>query len=143
MIRNGKKVKFRVYRKPTNRENYVHFFSGHSDRVKRGIVIGFFLRAFRICSDEFLQDEIKHIYTSFTKLKYPKGLLIYLKNKAIKIRAKTSESTKRKSNVKYVSIPNSGQAETIAKHLEGGGMKVAIVSGAKVGEMLSAKKTNE
>ena len=39
-------VKFKVYRKLTNKECYVHFYSGHSERVKRGVVIGFFLERF-------------------------------------------------------------------------------------------------
>ena len=73
------RVRFKVYRKPTNKECYVHFYSGHRDSVKQGIIIGFFLRAYRTCSEEFLDDEIQHIISSFTKLKYPKGLLLDLK----------------------------------------------------------------
>ena len=41
IVRKDKNVKFKVYRKPSNKESYVHFFSGHSERVKRGIVLGF------------------------------------------------------------------------------------------------------
>ena len=51
IIRSENQLKLKVYRKPTNREDHVHFFSGHSERVKRGIVLGFFLRALRICSE--------------------------------------------------------------------------------------------
>ena len=73
IIKTESGFKFKVHRKPTNKEDYVHFYSGHSERVKSGIVIGFFLRAMRICDDEYIEDEIKHIYEAFTKLKYPKG----------------------------------------------------------------------
>ena len=52
--------KFKVHRKPTNKEYYVHFESGHSERVKSGIVIGFFPRAMRVCDHEYLDEEIKH-----------------------------------------------------------------------------------
>ena len=83
-IVRGDQVRFKVYRKPTNKECYVHYYSGHSDRVKRGVVIGFFLRAYRICSKEFLEEEIEHIMSSFTKLKYPKGLLISFETKSHK-----------------------------------------------------------
>ena len=76
------KFKFKVYRKPTNKEDYVHYYSGHSERVKSGVVIGFFLRAFRICDEEYLTEEIEHITETFTRLKYPKGLLIRLRKKA-------------------------------------------------------------
>ena len=35
--------RFKVTRKKAiNRENYVHFYSAHSDRINTGIVIGFF-----------------------------------------------------------------------------------------------------
>ena len=96
IIRDGSQAKFKVYRKPTNREDYVHFFSGHNDRVKSGIVLGFFLRAMRICSKEYLEEEIQHIMSSFMKLKYPKGYLIRLRKKATDIRNKAKVETQRK-----------------------------------------------
>ena len=34
--------KFKVHRKPTSREDYVDFYSVHSERTKSGVVIGFF-----------------------------------------------------------------------------------------------------
>ena len=132
-------VKFKVYRKPTNKECYVHFYSGHSDRVKRGVVIGFFLRAFRICSKEYLDEELEHIISSFTKLKYPKGFLLNLKQKALHIRTK-SKIGKKKKDERYLTIPISRPAETIASQLETTGFKVAFTSGKKVGDMFTKKK---
>ena len=82
IIRTNTCFKFKVHRKPTNREDYVHFYSAHSERVKSGIVIGFFLRAFRVCDKEYLNDEIEHIYEAFERLKYPKGFLIKQKESA-------------------------------------------------------------
>ncbi|XP_069992330.1 uncharacterized protein [Penaeus vannamei] len=49
---------FSVYRKPTNKDDFIHYFSAHSKRTKEGVVIGFFLRAFRICIPEFLEEEM-------------------------------------------------------------------------------------
>ena len=141
IVRTGNQVKFKVYRKPTNREDYVHFFSGHTDKVKRGIVIGFFLRAFRVCSEEYLEEEIQHIILSFMKLKYPKGFLLNLKKKAINIRNRSNRTKTRKKDVKYMSIPNSETAETIAKNLETTGIRVAVTSGRKIGEILTKNKT--
>ena len=43
------------------KEDYVHFFSGHDEGVKNGIVIGVFLRAFRVCSEDFFDDEIQQL----------------------------------------------------------------------------------
>ena len=143
IVRRGNHVKFKVYRKPTNREDYVHFFSGHSDSVKSGIVLGFFLRALRVCSKEYLEEEIQHIMSSFIRLKYPKGFLLNLKKKAVTIRNKSKKAKTRKKDVRYMTIPKSEKAETIAKHLETTGIKVALTSGRKLGDMLSQKVTTQ
>ena len=82
--REGQNLKYRVYRKPSCKEDYIHYYSGHNERYKRGVVIGFFLRAYRVCSPEYLQEEIEHIFKRFQQLKYPKGLLMTLKKKAQK-----------------------------------------------------------
>ena len=81
ILRDGSTAKHGVYRKPTSKEDYIHFHSGHHLRYKRGMVIGFFLRSYRICSSEFLKEGINHTFTKFTELKYPRGLLIQLQKK--------------------------------------------------------------
>ena len=133
-------VKFKVYRKPTNRECYVHFYSGHSERVKRGVVIGFFLRAYRICSEEYIEEEIKHIISAFTKLKYPRGFLVNLKKKALDIRKRSRTGKKTNKDERFITIPISKPAETIAKRLETTGFKVAFTSGKNVGNMLAIRE---
>ena len=143
IIRSKNRLKFKVYRKPTNREDYVDFFSGHSERVKRGIVLGFFLRALRICSQEFLDDEIQHIISSFLKLKCPKGLLLSLKKKSVAIRNRTSKEKSRKKDIRFISIPNSKAAESIVNELETAGIKIAVTSGKKIGGMLTEKKGSD
>ena len=137
------RVKFRVYRKPTNKECYVHYYSGHSDRVKRGVVLGFFLRAYRICSEEFLHDEIQHIISSFAKLKYPKRLLIDLKRKALQIRKRSTRTKPKKKDERYLAIPKSKPAETIVNQLERTGFKVSFTSGRKIGDMLKEKRKDK
>ncbi|XP_076061419.1 uncharacterized protein LOC143037189 [Oratosquilla oratoria] len=52
-----------------------HWFSAHDERTKVGVVIGFFPRALRICSREFLDDEVLRIKSTFRALGYPEGLL--------------------------------------------------------------------
>ena len=98
IIRTETGFKFKIYRKKTNKEDYVHFYSNHNERVKSGIVIGFFPRAFRICGDEFLQSEIEHINDSFIKLKYPKGYLIKQRQKAERIRSRTTRPDQDRRN---------------------------------------------
>ncbi|CAF3457421.1 unnamed protein product, partial [Rotaria socialis] len=38
---------FKVYRKQTHTNNYIHAFSGHCESVKKGVISGLFLRALR------------------------------------------------------------------------------------------------
>ena len=50
---------------------YTQFFSSHPFSTKRGIIISLFCRAHRICDENYIADEIKHIRSSFLKLQYP------------------------------------------------------------------------
>ena len=62
---------FTVYRKETNSENYIHFYSHHSKSIKSNIVSNMFTRALRVCDPQHLDQEIQHIFQSFMKLGYP------------------------------------------------------------------------
>ena len=75
-------LQFSVYRKPTNKDDLIHYFSAHSARVKSGVVIGFYLRALRICSPCFLQDELDYIVATFLRLKFPLAMLLRLQKTA-------------------------------------------------------------
>ena len=68
-------LKFSVFRKPTHSEGYLHFFSYSAPHIKVGLVQSLFLRAYRVCSPEFLNNEIDHIFRSLEKLAYPKHIL--------------------------------------------------------------------
>ena len=62
---------FKIYRKPSNTENYIHFYSFHSKNVKSNIVTNMFFRALRLCDPQYLDDEFKHIFHTFKNLGYP------------------------------------------------------------------------
>ena len=143
--------KFRVHRKPTNKEDYVHFYSAHSDRVKSGIVIGFFLRALRVCDKEYLNDEINHIFEVFEKLKYPKGFLISQRQKAERIRKRNATSantnersrTRNKNEKRWLTIPNFKKARIISRTLEKSDIKVATNTGVKIQEIMTKKEAED
>ena len=61
---------FKVYRKPTHSNSYVHAFSNHASDVKLGVISNIFLRAYKVCDNKFLKDEIEAISNSFHKLGY-------------------------------------------------------------------------
>ena len=62
---------FSVYRKPTNNLSYIHYYSGHCNKIKQSVFISMFLRAFRVCTPNFLDEEIAFIYSIGDKLCYP------------------------------------------------------------------------
>ncbi|XP_069992353.1 uncharacterized protein [Penaeus vannamei] len=76
---------FSVYRKPTNKDETIHYFSAHSKKTKEGVVIGFFLQALRLCRPEFLEGEMQHVCNTFQHLHYPRFMLTHLRRKAEKI----------------------------------------------------------
>lgn len=143
IIRTENGFKFKVFRKPTSKDDYVHFYSAHPDRVKSGIVIGFFLRALRICDKEFLAEEIIHIYETFLKLKYPKWFLMKQKKKAEEIMKRRKEKRNHQGEKKpdrWITIPYSKQAQAISRELEKIGVRVATSSGLKIKELVKTKE---
>ena len=143
IIRGDSGVKFRVYRKPTNKEDYIHFFSSHSMRTKSGIVIGFFLRAFRICSEEYIEDEVSHIFSIFRDLKYPKALLIKCRNKARQIRNRKTGQQKQsgepRQKKRLIIVPHSKHVHDIAAALKSSDVKLVEKSSTKIRDMVKTR----
>ena len=75
VIRCNNKYAFKVYRKPTFSISYIHFLSYHEDRIKIGLACNLFLRALRICSPEFCNEEFNTIRQQLTKLLYPRFII--------------------------------------------------------------------
>ena len=57
------------------RSGITHCYSAHPTNTKRGVLIGLFLRALRLCSTEHLEAETEHITRSFQRLKYPRFMI--------------------------------------------------------------------
>ena len=136
IIRSENTVKYKVYRKKTSQEDFIHYLSAHSDRIKSGVVIGFFLRAFRICSEEYLDAEVGHIFEAFTRLMYPKAFLLRCLRKAkkIKCKAKQTNLARNRSSQKLVVI--NSKTSSIARTLKKAGVKVVERTGAKIGDLI-------
>lgn len=132
-------AKFSVYRKPTNRDDFIHYLSAHSKRTKSGVVIGFFLRAMRICSEEYLEEEIRYIVEAFRKLCYPVGWIMKLKRKAVEIKEKENRNNTREEK-SYLIVPNSTKAEVLDKFMNKTNINIATSSGKKIGDVVRVKK---
>ena len=102
------KPKFNVYRKPTHANTYIHNFSSHSYGVKLGTMVGMFLRSYRICSPEFLDDEVKYLTSVFNSLGYHRRFIHKAHMKSRKSFYKPSNNTQNNSpqNTKqYLVLP--------------------------------------
>ena len=122
LIRNINKQEFKVYHKPTCKNDLIHFYSHHHHNTKRSIIIGFYLRALRICSTKYLNDEFIHIENSFLNLLYPKSFIHFAKSKALKILKKNqprtnaySQSYKTSSPHRLITLPNNSSSTSIIK----------------------------
>lgn len=63
-----------------------YYYSVHNNNNKISEnVIGFFLRAQRICSPELLKAKVAYVTNTFMKHEYPRGVLLKLRMKAEKI----------------------------------------------------------
>ena len=63
---------YSVYRKPTANQFCIHYYSSHNDVAKRSVFISMFLRALRVVSPMYFDDEISFIYSIGENLKYPR-----------------------------------------------------------------------
>ena len=145
IMKSGEGLKFTVYRKPTNKNDMIHYFSAHDNRVKSGTVLGFFLRAFRICSNDLLQGEINFIFETFTKLKYPRAELIVLRKTAERIMSRANREDDRSPPERtktLVIVPNTPLSKPMQAVLSSS-ITTVSTGGRKLGDILKQKKDNE
>ena len=107
IYRVDNEARFSVYRKPTNKDDFIHYLSRHGARMKSGMVIRFYVQALSICSDDFLEDEL------VWKAMYPLGLLQRLINKVVNILNKVQNEPKVKKNCFILSYARSVECQTI------------------------------
>ena len=74
--------------------DYIDFYSHRTNKIKTGIIIGFYLRALRICSPQYLNEEFEYFEHSFKSLKYPKCFILNARIKALKIYSSNKPSRK-------------------------------------------------
>ena len=68
-----------------NKNDYIHFHSRHNDKIKIGLIIGFYLRALRIYSPQHLDEEFKYIEYFFKSLAYPKFFILNARKKKLSV----------------------------------------------------------
>nr|XP_053647873.1 uncharacterized protein LOC128699295 [Cherax quadricarinatus]XP_053647875.1 uncharacterized protein LOC128699295 [Cherax quadricarinatus]XP_053647876.1 uncharacterized protein LOC128699295 [Cherax quadricarinatus]XP_053647877.1 uncharacterized protein LOC128699295 [Cherax quadricarinatus] len=129
-------LRFQVYRKPTNKNNLTLFYSSQDTRTKRGNIIGFFLRGYRICSPEFLDEECTYIHQTFTDLHFPSFFIKDCKTRALQIINSSCTNT-TPNNV--IILPNSQVALNVSKVLSQANTRVAIASSTSIKDLTRTK----
>ena len=147
------KLAFSVYRKPTHKDDYIHYYSAHSKRTKETVAIGFFLRALRISSPHYLEGEMSYIISAFQKLKYPHGLLLKLRRRAVSIhnrRPRVLDNDQdpsirpavpgdHRANSGVLVLPCSPVTDSLQRDI-GPKTRVAASSGVKIADLVMVKR---
>lgn len=76
LVHRSSPLSFSVYRKPSFAGNLMNAFSYHSHSTKRGVVVGAFLRAFRLSSPSFLDQEFAYLFELFRGLGFPTHFIL-------------------------------------------------------------------
>ena len=82
--RSDRSLKFSIFRKPSNINSYVHYYSAHPSEVKQSVFSSMYLRALRICSEEFLDTEFHNINQIAANHQYPTSVIEKAKRNAQK-----------------------------------------------------------
>ena len=117
IIRKNNRYVFTVYRKPTFSISYIHFLSYHDKKIKIGVACNLFLRALRICSTEFLDEEFNKIRQHLNYLKYPIFIMEKALNKAKAIFYRGKKDTEFQSPQNKIILPYSESIGRISETL--------------------------
>lgn len=117
IIKEDSRLKFKVYRKPTLVDAYIHNFSNHHIKVKEATFMGMFLRALRICDPEYINEEFNHIYNLARNLCYSSEIIDKCLTKANNTfyGNKTKEPFSKKN---ILSLPYKKELEPLTKILK-------------------------
>ena len=85
LINDSNKLEFNVHHKSTNKNDYIHFYSHHNSKIKSGLTIDFHLRALKIYTYKFLQNEFHYLEKSVAQFQYLKSFIQRAKIKTPKI----------------------------------------------------------
>ena len=120
-------LKYSIYRKPTNSLAYLHYLSGHSKSTKTSVISSQFLRAYRVCEPEFLDDEIKFITDTFGGLGYP---IQFIENAHRKARGRFYNESNRclfnPEGDKIITVPYNISLETSKHRFKEAGFHLAF-----------------
>lgn len=72
---------FSIFRKPKHSGQYLHYYSCHTEEMKKSTLFSTFLRAYRLSDQIYLDEETKYIFDAFSKLGYPNQVMMEVHRK--------------------------------------------------------------
>jgi len=98
---NNNKYEFKVHRKDAITNIQIKPHSCHDNKIKNGVFKGYILRAKSLCSEKYLNDEIKFIKDIFIENGYDETML----DKIIKETERKKLPSRESSIKRYTSLP--------------------------------------
>lgn len=132
--RNGD-IQFKVYRKPTHTDRYLHATSHHHPKQKRGLMNTLVHRAKTICSENHLQSELDHLRGALIDNGYrPREIERALHRNP-------TPRQEREQAVARVCIPYvQGLTDRLARVLKRRNVEVTFRTGTKIGQLMPPNK---
>ena len=119
-------LSFSIYRKPTHTDKYLDFHSNHPNCHKESVVRSLYERAFKLCDDDFIDDETDHLSKVLKKNNYPKSMINKIKKTIINKQNSSSAIVSTNPRPSFASAPYIRTAsERAAKLLKKYNIKLA------------------
>ena len=135
---------FSVYRKPTHALTYIHYLSQHPPSQKRGVMIGLFLRAIRLSSPAFLEQEFQTLSQTFSRSCYPefevRRALIIAKTKHLASPPPSANTNTAGSKLMTLPIPYHSDLSPLNHVIRDSGFRFIFTSKNTIGKNVVSKR---
>ena len=99
------------------------------------MIIGSYLRALRVCSDEYLAKEESFIFESYQELKYPQYFILHAKKKAYTI-FNTNRTPHPKPKTRPIFLPTNSISNTLVSRDIQPDMKIVNLTSKTIGNLI-------
>ena len=131
-----------VHRKKTNNNDLINFYSSHSTEIKSSIMIGFFLRALRICTPNYLSEEENYIEKTFKSLHYPHHFIRRARRKAHKIYSKPKCPDTENKRIRRIVLPTNNISTQLSKNLTHHNIQVVTKTPCTIRKLVSTSSNH-
>ena len=144
MVKNSlnHNLEFLVFRKATHSNSYIHYFSCHDDNVKYSSISSMFLRAYRVCDPQYLDEELAKIFQIFSQLFYPKWFIDEAHRKARKTFFQINSKPDENDPKRCIVLPFNKNLKFLNKVLKDTDYKIAFNNPGTIGKTLISNKDN-